>query len=190
MFVVVRMIDAERLAWTPGEDIAAEMIQVRREIDARERYFSQLAAAFGSSAYWCEDGSNSAIDWSRHHCHMTQPAASTRVAVGEQLPRMQESVQAMQDGDIGFAHLSVMARTAVAVGNVFDERALLAKARECSAGKFHCRADQYRHSVQPKVYAAEQEEQAQNNRLRLSTASCALDPWRADQSQQPGTSVP
>jgi hypothetical protein len=177
------MIDAERLAWTPAEEIAAEMIQVRREIDARERYFSQLAAAFGSSTYWCEDGSNTAIDWIRHNCHMTQPAAAVRVTVGEQLARMPESAQAMQAGEIGFAHLSVMARTAVAVGNVFDEKDLLAKARECSAGKFHYRAEQYRHSVQPKVYAEEQEEQAQNNRLRLSTAedgslliSGSLDP--------------
>jgi hypothetical protein len=164
------MIDAERLAWTPAEEIAAEMVQVRREIDARERYFSQLAAAFAGTTYWYEDGSNTAIDWIRHNCHMTQPAAAIRITVGEQLPRMPESAQAMQDGGIGFAHLSVMARTAVAVGNVFDERALLAKARECSAGKFHYRADQYRHSVQPKVYASEQEEQAQKNKLRLSTA--------------------
>src|SRR6202171_382628 len=164
------MIDAERLASASVEEIVAEIVQVRREIDARELYFSRLASALDASGYWFEDGSNSVIDWIRINCHMTRPAAGARVAVGQQLARMPESAQAMEAGEIGFAHVTTMARTAVAVGNVFDERALLAKARECSAGKFYYRADQYRHSVQPKVYAAEQEEQAQNNKLRLSTA--------------------
>ena len=76
----------------------------------------------------------------------------------------------MQAGEIGFAHMPVMARTAKAVGDVFDEKVLLAKARKVSAGKFYYRAQQYRHSVQPEVYAAEQEEKAQNNRLSVSTA--------------------
>jgi hypothetical protein len=41
-----------------------------------------------------------AIDWIRHICHMTQPAAGTRGKVGEQLPRMPESAEAMQAGEI------------------------------------------------------------------------------------------
>jgi hypothetical protein len=164
------MIDAERLASMSPEECATELIRLRRQIDALELDFSQLAAAFSASTYWYEDGSNTAIDWIRHNCHMTQPAAGTRVAVGEQLAWMPESAQAMQVGDIGFAHLSIMARTAEAVGNFFDERALLPIARECSAGKFHYKADHYRHSVQPKAYAAKQEEQAKGNRLRLNTA--------------------
>jgi hypothetical protein len=46
------MINAERLASTPAEEIIAEMICVRREIDGRELYFSQLAAAFAQTRYW------------------------------------------------------------------------------------------------------------------------------------------
>jgi hypothetical protein len=164
------MINAERLASMPEEDLAAEMIRLRREIDALELEFSQAAAAFAQTDYAEYLGYNTAIDWIRHSCHMTQPASGTRVTVGEQLARMPESAQAMQAGEIGFAHLTVMARTAEAVGNVFDEKALLPKARKCSAGKFHYKAEHYRHSVLPKAYAEEQEEKAQNNRLKLSTA--------------------
>ena len=51
----------------------------------------------------------------------------------------------------------------------FDEKAMLAQARECSPGKFYYRAQHYRHSVQPQVYADEQKEMAENNRLWLST---------------------
>ena len=40
------MIDAERLG---SEELAAELVRVRHEIDARELYFSQLAAAFAQT---------------------------------------------------------------------------------------------------------------------------------------------
>jgi hypothetical protein len=164
------MIDAERLASTSPLELAAEMIRVRREIDERELYFSRLAVLLDASNYWYEQGSNTAIDWMRINCHLTQPAAAHRVAVGQQLPRMPESAQAVQAGEIGFAHMTVMARTAIAVGAAFDETALLDKAFKLSPGKFYYRCLQYQHSVQPKVYAAEQAEQAEKNRLRLNTA--------------------
>jgi hypothetical protein len=76
----------------------------------------------------------------------------------------------MRAGEIGFAHLPVMARTAKAVGDAFDESVLLKKARNCTAGKFYYKAQQYRHSVQPKAYADEQAEQARHNRLSMSLA--------------------
>jgi len=103
--------------------------------------------------------------------------------VGGQMSRMPHSIQAMHAGEIGFAHMPVMARTAKAVGDVFDEKVLLAKAKKVTAGKFHYKAQQYRHSVQPKAYADEQAEQAQRNSLSISTAKdgcffieCVLDP--------------
>lgn len=43
----------------------------------------------------------------------------------------------MRRGDIGYAHLKVMARTAESVGPVFDEKKLLKLAKENSPGKFH-----------------------------------------------------
>jgi hypothetical protein len=164
------MIDAERLRSCSPEEIAAEMIRVRREIDQLETYFSRLAVVFDATNYWYEDGSNTAIDWMRINCHLTQPAAANRVAVGGQLARMPESAQAVQSGEIGFSHLTVMARTAIAVGAAFDETALLEKARKLSPGKFYYRCLQYQHSVKPEDYAKGQAEQAQKNRLRLNTA--------------------
>jgi len=66
--------------------------------------------------------------------------------------------------------MTVMARTAIAAGNAFEETALLDKARKLSPGKFHYRCLLYQHSVQPQVYAAEQAEQMEKNKLRLNTA--------------------
>jgi hypothetical protein len=163
------MIDAERLAAATLDEITAEMVRVRCGIDERELYFCRLATAVAEFGYW-DDGSDTAINWITFNCKMTRNAAADSVAVGEQLSQLPESVQAMRAGEIGFAHMPVMARTAKAVGDAFDEGVLLKKARACSAGKFYYKAQQYRHSVQPKAYADEQAEQAQMNRLSMSTA--------------------
>src|SRR5437016_1103904 len=76
----------------------------------------------------------------------------------------------MDGGEIGFAHLAVMARTAEAVGKGFDESKLLALAREHSPGKFHYKCLHYRHSIDSKKYAEEQNEQQFSHHLSLSTA--------------------
>src|SRR6059058_1348632 len=76
----------------------------------------------------------------------------------------------MNGGEIGFAHLAVMARTAEAVGKGFDESKLLPLAREHSPGKFHYKCLHYRHSVDAKKYAEEQNEQQFSHHLSLSTA--------------------
>ena len=163
------MIDAERLASASLQEITAEMVRVRRDIDDGKLYFSQLAAAVARFDYW-DDGCSTAIEWITFECKVTRNDAADSIAVGEQLSRMPESIQALHADEIGFAHMPVIARTAKAVGDKFDEKVLLKKARDCSAGKFYYKAQQYRHSVQPKAYAEEQAEQAQRNRLSMSTA--------------------
>src|SRR4029077_15253738 len=119
---------------------------------------------------WDQEGSNSAIDWMRFNCRMTSTAAADPLAVGERLGQMAQSQKALAEGEIGFAHMTVMARTARVVGQAFDETRLLQLARESSPGKFHCRCMHYRHSVDPKAYAVEQADLAENRNLRLSTA--------------------
>jgi hypothetical protein len=163
------MIPAERLATATLNEIAAEMVSIRREIDERELDFCRLAAALAEFNCW-DHGGDTAIEWITFECKMTRNAAADCIAVGERLSQIPESIQAMRAGEIGFAHMPVMARTAKAVGDAFDERVLLKKARDCSAGKFYYKAQQYRHSVLPKAYAEEQAEPAQRNRLSMSTA--------------------
>src|SRR2546429_6053266 len=83
---------------------------------------------------------------------------------------MPESEQAVYDGEIGYAHLKVMARTADTVGKAFDESKLLPLARETSPGKFYYKSLHFRHAVDAKAYCAEQTELVENRRLSLSTA--------------------
>ncbi len=145
------------------------LFQRRRVIDLQEIAFAREAAEFAASSAWDEDGSVSPIDWLRFNCHMAAGAAANAIAVGESLERLPESQQAVVDGEIGFAHLATMARTAEALDDRFDERVLVSKAKENSPGKFFYICHHARHAADPKQYAAEQAEQVEQRRLKLST---------------------
>src|SRR5260370_25417685 len=109
------------------------------------------------------------MDWMRFSWHMNAGAAANSIAGGERLERLPESHQAVVDCEIGFAHLATMARTAEALGDRFDEKVLVEKAKENSPGKFFYLCHHARHAANPKAYAAEQAEQVEERRLKLST---------------------
>ncbi len=158
-----------------GERTATELVHLRHAGDLIELEFSEIAAEFALTDEYEKWGSTTPIDWIRHHCHMTGPAAADRVAVGEHLEKLPESVQALDAGEIGFAHLAIMSRTADALmrsetAAAFDESALLEKARGNSPGKFHHICRHARHAADPKGYAAEQAEQVEQRSLSLSTS--------------------
>ena len=147
------------------------MLRIRGEIEIRELYFCRLAAALEgidlNAEYMTEQ---TTIDWIRHNCRLTQQAASDRVRIGEKLPDMPMSEDALYNGEIGIQHLAVMARTAVAVGGAFEEAKLLPLAKKHSPGKFYFESLHYRHSLRPKEIAAEQAGLMEARALSLSTA--------------------
>jgi hypothetical protein len=153
-----------------SDDAIAE--ELRRECharDLRDLYIAQLAAEFATRDIYDYDGFVSPIDWIRFNCHVTSGAAANSIAVGDAMHRMPESAQAVGEGKIGFAHMTVMARTAKALGDRFNEKLLIEKARDNSPGKFHYICTHYRHAADPQRYAGEQAELVQNRRLKVST---------------------
>jgi hypothetical protein len=162
------MIHAERLR--PEAELARKLVMAEHQIGLWMLEASQLAAEFAQSEYWFDQGFNTPIDWLRFNCFLTEKVAGDRIAVGEQLDSVPETSQAMQEGEIGFAHLVVMARTAKAIGASFDEKALLPIARETSPGKFYFKSLHYRHSMDAKGYTREQVGLMENRHLSLATA--------------------
>ena len=63
----------------PDAELASRLLELRQYIDQLELECSQLAAEFNESKHWERQGSNSAIDWMRFHCHMTSNAAADRI---------------------------------------------------------------------------------------------------------------
>jgi Domain of unknown function (DUF222)/HNH endonuclease len=162
------MIHAERLR--PEAELARKLVMAEHQIGLWMLEASQLAAEFAQTEYWFDQGFNTPIDWLRFNCFLTEKVAGDRIVVGEQLDAMPETSEAMQEGEIGFAHLVVMARTAKAIGESFDEKALLPIARETSPGKFYFKSLHYRHSMDAKGYTREQVGLMENRHLNLATA--------------------
>ena len=152
-----------------GAEMGKELMRLARERDLIDLRFSLVAAEFASTDHYDDEGYISPIDWIRFNCHMTANAAADRVAVGERIGELPESTDSMVSGRIGFAHMTVMARTANALGTRFKETALLDKAEENSPGKFHHICRHFRHAADRKGYEAEQAELVENRWLSLSS---------------------
>src|SRR5450830_1556947 len=146
-------VDLKQLS---DDEVAEELRSEYHARDLRDLYIAQLAAEFATRDKYDWDGFVSPIDWIRFNCHMTSGAAANSVAVGEAVNRIPESVHALTEGEIGFAHVTSMARTADALGDRFDETVLIEKARESSPGKFYFICTHYRHAADAKRYAEEQ----------------------------------
>jgi Domain of unknown function (DUF222)/HNH endonuclease len=157
-------------AYPTGGDVALQLIRLRQKIDELELEFSRLAAEFDKTTWWGTAGYNTAADWIRFHCHMNSHAVWNAFAVGSVAHEMPATLQVMQTGQIGFAHVATMARTAIEVGGAFDEDKLLPLAEEYTPGKFFHKCIHYRHAVDADGYNRDQETLSEERGLRLNTA--------------------
>jgi hypothetical protein len=80
----------------------------------------------------------------------------------------------MEAGEIGFAHLMVMARTSQALkrsrtASPFDEKAVLATARESTVGRLYYDCQHLRHAQDPQGYAAAEAEAVEARTLEIKS---------------------
>ena len=104
-------VEVPRLELTAFE-LGEHLVRLRHGIDRLELHFAMGAAAFAATDEFEVQGSVTPIDWIRHHCQMSGHAAARAVAAGEQLHRLPVSVAAVEAGEIGFAHFSLLAGVA------------------------------------------------------------------------------
>src|SRR5206468_7416929 len=150
-------------------DLGLYLSCLRAAIDKMELQFAAVAADFAGSEQWDDEGANSAADWLRFHCHMTSGAAWNALQVGRQLSKLPQSLEALRQGEIGYAHLATIANTADNLKG-FQESELLPLAKEHSPGKFHYQVLHYRHARERQAYEREQEGLFESRCLRLNTA--------------------
>src|SRR5437588_4518053 len=150
--------------------IGRHLVEIQHHINLLQLEQSRLAAQFAQTEQWEDEGFNTPLDWIRLNCGLTDKVAGDRLTVGRQMAGLAQSVEAMQAGEIGFAHLAVIARTAAAVCKAVDEYSLLCMARSMSPGRLYYQAQHYRHSIDARGYEAEQAGLMENRHLSLSTA--------------------
>jgi hypothetical protein len=153
-----------------GEAVAAELIRRRREIDQMELEFSYLAAKFAATDEYGWQGFDSPIGWLKANCHLSGGAASARICAGQQVEHLGQSSKAMADGEIGFAHFALIARTSAAVGESLDEAKLLGEARKQTIARFYDSCYHARHAADPQGCAKDESEGVERRSLDFANS--------------------
>src|SRR3989442_7467258 len=158
------------LALQTGTEMLAYLVRRRAQMDQDELEWSVVAARFAQTDEYDEQGFNSPIACLKAMCHMRGGAAADRVCVGEELERLDTSAEALAAGEIAFPHLALIARTAVACGEKFDEARLLRHARKESLVKFEHTCTHAKHAADPEGVVDEENQGVEARRLTFSTA--------------------
>src|SRR5260370_20011028 len=153
-----------------GPEMAEWLARRRVEMNQDELVFSLVAARFARTDEYEQQGFDSPIQWIKANCHMSGGAAADRVCVGQQLERLGNSAAAVGAGEIGFAHVAHIARTAAKVGEKLDEARLLRHARKESVFKFHNTCLHAQHAADPTGYVDEEKQGVEARRLDIYTA--------------------
>ena len=154
----------------PSDEVGSELIALRGAIDRLEVHFSRLAAHHADSGAWEDEGFISPYHWLRNACHMASGQAVDRVHVGLELEHLPHSAAALARGEIGYAHLALIAETGRAVsdaGRAFDEGALLQLAKEKDVTRFRHACHHQRHAADPQGYAEDQAAEFEESYLQL-----------------------
>src|SRR2546427_4379098 len=116
----LRMAVQAMAAWVgdaEAQGLGEALIQIREVgIDPLEAVFATGVRRFDKSGEYKADGALSLTAWLRWKCKLSGGAALERVEVARQLEKLPETTAAFANGDVGFQHVAVLARTAQHVG--------------------------------------------------------------------------
>jgi hypothetical protein len=91
--------------------VAEELRLLLRRRDQISLQASRLAGELERLGYGQAMGSISTLDWIRHECQLGYQSAADLVCVGLEMDSLAASVAAVEESEIGFQHLVLIART-------------------------------------------------------------------------------
>src|SRR6184192_3214361 len=133
--------------WLSGLDdvsLGEPLIEIREVIDRSESVFADGVREYKA------DGALSLTAWLRWKCKLSGGAAMERVEIARQLEKLPQTGAAFANGDVGYQHVAVLARTAENVGAAVvrkEEGTLLQAAQTMDPGQFTTVAKNFEHRV-------------------------------------------
>ena len=85
------------------------MVALQRVLARTEAVVTRATAAFDAAGHWVPDGALSAAAWLATRCRIPKSQARGQVRRGRELRLLPAAEQAFVDGDIGAAHIDVLA---------------------------------------------------------------------------------
>ena len=147
------------------------LIEIRGVIDRSESVFADGVRRFDKSGEYKADGALSLTAWLRWKCKLSGGAALERVEIARQLEKLPKTEAAFANGDLGFQHVAVLARTAEHVGAAAvrkEEESLLQAAQTMDPGQFTGVAKNFEHRVDAAGALAEANHAYQRRYFHLS----------------------
>src|SRR2546421_1551340 len=147
------------------------LIEIREVIDRSESVFADGVRRWDKSGEYRAAGALSLTAWLRWKCKLSGSAAMERVEIARQLEKLPETAAAFANGDVGFQHVAVLARTAEHVGAAAvrkDEAHLLKSAQTMDPGQFTTVAKNFEHRVDAAGALAEANNAYQRRYFRIS----------------------
>ena len=155
-----------------GDALGEGLVKIREAgIDPLEAVFAIGVRRFDKSGEYKADGALSLTAWLRWKCKLSGGAALERVEVARQLEKLPRTEAAFVNGDLGFQHVAVLARTAEHVGAAAvrkDEANLLKAARTMDPGQFTTVAKNFEHRVDAAGALAEANHAYQRRYLHIA----------------------
>ena len=100
-----------------GAELGDLLILIRETgIDPLEAAFATGVRRFDKSGDYTAEGALSVVSWLKWRCRLSGGAAAERIEIGKQLERLPRTEEAFANGQLGYQHVAVLARTAENLG--------------------------------------------------------------------------
>jgi hypothetical protein len=150
--LAIDQLQAQDLHLAHGSELGPRLVALRGAINRLEAESARTLEVFDRTQAFVADGALSAASWLRHHCNLSHGAAASQVQAARRLPELARARRAFAAGEIGPAHVSLMARTADQVGVEpiqEQEEVLVEAARNLDPRMFRQVTGHLRHCVDP-----------------------------------------
>jgi hypothetical protein len=171
----------------PAQLADAETIQaLHRQLDRLSAATTRATAAFEAGRSWEADGARSAAAWVAVRCHLPVSAARRRLQLGRALRHMPLTETAWVSGDLGEAHVGLLAaarKPATAEHFERDEPLLVAQGRRLSYRQFARAVAYWSQLADPD--GVEEAAEAQHRARRLHMSQSLDGGWVLDGAFDP-----
>jgi Domain of unknown function (DUF222) len=153
--------------------VAESLVEEFRQVERLQADALRRLAFVDASGAWAHEGSLSTQAWLRRHCRMAPGAAAERVRVARRLEELPEARDAFRSGDIGYAHVRLIAAAVNTSERCRDTAAeaepmLVEAARELDPSRLRRAVEHWRHIVDAAGFAESEAERYDRRRLHLS----------------------
>ena len=155
-----------------ADQLADDLVAMRRGIDRLEAQFSRRLVRFEATQGYETAGSANLLAWLRTECRMGTSAAARRMHVARQLEELPGTESAWRRGAISSGHAAIIGRTVDDIGGEkarAAESTLLEAAEHMSPGHVWLVGQQIRHRVDPDGALAASSATFARRRLNLTT---------------------